>query len=135
MTRPSALIIEDDPKQGVIFQVALQQAGFDADVDQDGKLFAERLANPPPALIILDIHLPFASGIDIFKQIKSSENWAKAVVIVATADLLLSKSLEGRADHVLVKPVSVRRIMNIVSTRWPALSAAGLPENKEARYG
>lgn len=135
MTRPSALIIEDDPKQGIIFQVALQQAGFDADIDPDGKLFSARLANPPPALIILDIHLPFASGIDIFEQIKSNENWAKAVVIVATADLLLSKSLEGKAEYVLIKPVSVTRIMNIVSTRWPAQIPAGLPEDKEVRYG
>jgi len=131
MTKPYALIIEDDPKLGEIFQVALQQAGFDADIDQTGKHFSARLASPAPALIILDIHLPYASGMDIFEQIKSNENWANAVVIVATADLFLSKSLKGRADYVLIKPVSVTRIMSIIASRWPGLTSSDfLPKNK-----
>jgi DNA-binding response OmpR family regulator len=126
MTKPYALIIEDDPKLGVIFQVALQQAGFDADIDQTGKHFPARLAGPAPTLVILDIHLPYASGMDIFEQIRSSENWAKSVVIVVSADLFLSKSFEGKADYVLIKPVSVARIMNIVASRWPGQASSDL---------
>jgi DNA-binding response OmpR family regulator len=119
MTRPRALIIEDDPKLGEIFQVALQQAGFDTDVDRTAKNFSARLNEDPPVLIILDIHLPYASGIEIFEQIRFHERWADAIVVVTTADLYLARSLEGKADYVLIKPVSVARLMGIVSSHWP----------------
>jgi DNA-binding response OmpR family regulator len=131
MNKPSALIIEDDPKLGVIFQVALQQAGFDVEVDQSGKHFSRRLAGSPPALIILDIHLPYASGSDIFEEIMSNGDWSQATVIVTTADLIRAKPLEGRADYVLIKPVSIARILNIVASHWPDLAASEVPRNTD----
>ncbi|NOH02892.1 MAG: response regulator [Chloroflexi bacterium] len=119
MTNPTALVIEDDPKLGVIYQTALRQFGFDAELDDMGRDFRARLVNPAPALIILDIHLPYASGIEILEQIKADKAWREAVVIVATADLFLSKSLASQADHVMIKPVSVDQIMKIVVGHWP----------------
>ena len=119
MVKRSALIIEDDPKLCVIYQTALQQAGFETDLDSTGNQFSDKLSAMRPDLVILDIHLPYASGKDILDQIRSDERWAKAVVIVTTADLLLSKSLEKQADYVLIKPVSVGRLMKIVASCWP----------------
>ncbi len=119
MTQLSALIIEDDPKLGVIFQTALQQAGFETELDATGYQFSNKLSSAAPDLVILDIHLPYASGKDILNQIRSDELWVNTIVIVTTADLFLSKSLEKQADYVLIKPVSVGRLMRIVSSHWP----------------
>jgi DNA-binding response OmpR family regulator len=134
MTKLSALIIEDDPKLGVIFKMALEEAGFEAEVDQSGKHFSARLKNPVPTLVILDIHLPYASGIDIFKRIKADESWMKAFVIVTTADLFLAKTFENRADYVLIKPVSVAKIMRIVNSRWPRQISSDLPSEINNQY-
>jgi len=119
MTPRSALIIEDDPKLGVIFQTALQQAGFEATLDSTGYQFSNKLSSSAPDLVILDIHLPYASGKDILDQIRSDELWGNTVVIVTTADLFLSKSLEKQANYVLIKPVSVGRLMKIIASHWP----------------
>jgi two-component system response regulator len=119
MIQRSALIMEDDPKLGVIFQTALQQAGFETDLDSTGYQFSNKLSSAAPDLIILDIHLPYASGKDILEQIRSDELWANTVVILTTADFILSKSLEKQADYVLIKPVSVGRLMKIVASHWP----------------
>jgi DNA-binding response OmpR family regulator len=121
MTKPYALIIEDDPKLGTIFQIALQQGGFDAEIDSTGKQFSARLSSTAqiPDLVILDIHLPYASGQEIMGQIRSNDRWANTFVIVATADLHLAKSLEKQANHVLIKPVSVGRLMKIIASQWP----------------
>ena len=121
MTKLSALIIEDDPKLGVIFKMALEEAGFEAEVDQSGKHFSARLKNPVPTLVILDIHLPYASGM-------------KAFVIVTTADLFLAKTFENRADYVLIKPVSVAKIMRIVNSRWPRQISSDLPSEINNQY-
>jgi DNA-binding response OmpR family regulator len=119
MAKRSALIIEDDPKLCVIYQTALRQAGFETDLDSTGSQFPDKLSSMQPDLVVLDIHLPYASGKDILEQIRSDERWAKVVVIVTTADLFLSKSLEKQADYVLIKPVSVGRLMKIVASCWP----------------
>lgn len=118
MNRRSALILEDDPKLGEIYQLALQQAGFDTTLDQTARNFSARLGDPAPDLVVLDIHLPYASGVDIFEQIRAHAAWGKAIIIVTTADLYLAKTLEGKADHILIKPVSISRLTNIVSTHW-----------------
>ena len=36
-------------------------------------------------------------------------------IIIATADLFAAKSLQGKADYVLSKPVSVGRLLEILS--------------------
>ena len=113
MTRPLALIIEDDPKLGAIIQIALQKAGFDTDLDPDGNLYAQKLEERLPALIILDVHMPFASGVDILEQLHADERWKHIPIIVTTADLQRSKSLQGKAEYVLLKPVSISHLVGL----------------------
>jgi CheY-like chemotaxis protein len=61
------------------------------------------------------MHLPYASGADILRQIRSNKRWAKVPIIVATADLFAAKSLQDQAEYVLVKPVGVGRLLEIAS--------------------
>ena len=119
MTRPIALIIEDDPKLGVVFQIALQKAGFDTDLDPDGNLYTQKLEERLPALIILDVHIPFASGVDVLQQLRTNERWMHIPVVVTTADLQYSKSLQGKAEYVLLKPVSVSQLVSIATRFLP----------------
>ncbi len=115
MTKPFAMIVEDDPKLGIIYEAALQQAGYDTYLDTDGDQIMKKLPDLKPTLIILDAHLPYASGADILHRIRADERWAKIPIIVATADLFVAKSLQGLAEYVLVKPVGLGRLLEIVS--------------------
>jgi DNA-binding response OmpR family regulator len=115
MTKPLAIIVEDDPKLGAIYETALKQAGYDTYLDANGDQVMNHLPTVDPALVILDAHLPFASGVDILRQIRSDPRWSSVPIIVATADLFLAKSLEGMAEYVLLKPISVERLLEITS--------------------
>ncbi len=127
MTEIDALVIEDDPKLGIIYQTALRQFGFNAQIDNTGGNFHKRLTNPAPELIILDIHLPYATGKEILEMIRADESWKVAVVIVATADIFLAKFLENQADYVLIKPASVDQIKKIIIRHWPDRIPPDLP--------
>ena len=85
MTQPYALVLEDDPKLGVIFQTALQQAGYDTDLDENGNRYRALLNTRQPYLVILDLHLPFAFGGDILNEIRAK--YPDTIVAVVTADL------------------------------------------------
>lgn len=114
MSQPYALIIEDDPSLGAIFQTALRQAGYDADLDEDGDGYRALLDARQPDLVILDLHLPFAFGGDILAEIRAQ--YPDTVVAIVTADFIKAKSLTGKADHVLIKPVSVASLLRLAET-------------------
>lgn len=114
MTRPLALIMEDDPKIGMIYETTLQQAGYDTFLDKEGNQILDKLAQSDPALVILDMHVPYASGAEIIESIRANERWADLPVILSTADLLAARALQGKASYVLAKPVSVGRLLEII---------------------
>ncbi len=115
MTPPFALIIEDDPMLGKVYLTALRTIGFEAALDPDGDLYAAVLAKRLPDIIFLDLHLPYASGAEILAAIRANEAWQAIPVVVMTADIITAKQMEGRAEKVLIKPVSVMRIQEIAS--------------------
>ncbi len=115
MSEPFALIVEDDPKLGAIFETALRQAGFETSLDADGNRWTTFLSKHKPDLVILDLHLPYASGTDILHQLRSDDHSKGIPVVVVTADIFLAKSMESQADFVLLKPVSIARLLEIVA--------------------
>jgi len=119
MTQPYALIIEDDPKLGMIYQTALQQTGYETDLDENGNRYRALLDARQPDLVILDLHLPFAFGGDVLSDIRAK--CPGAVVAIVTADFIKAKTLTGKADHILIKPVSVASLLRLAESIKGAL--------------
>jgi DNA-binding response OmpR family regulator len=115
MTRPLALIIEDDPKLSTIYDTVVTQAGYETEIIRRGDEALKRLSSVSPRLILLDLHLPYVSGIELLKVIRATETLAKTPVIVLTADLYLAESLEELADHVIIKSYGVSRLRELVA--------------------
>ncbi|MCC6260463.1 MAG: response regulator [Anaerolineales bacterium] len=114
MPKPYAIIVEDDPKLSAIFQATLEKADFETAIDANGDKYPALLDKAEPTLVILDIHLPFASGVDILEVIR--KRYPNTVVVVVTADFIKAKTVTGKADHVLIKPVSVARLLKIAES-------------------
>ena len=115
MTPPLALIIEDDPKLSTIYDTVATQAGYETEIIRRGDEALKRLSFVSPSLILLDIHLPYVSGIELLKVIRATETLAKTPVIVLTADLYLADSLENQADYVIIKSYGVSRLRELVA--------------------
>lgn len=105
MTKPFVLIVEDDPQLGNIFTLALQ-TDFETELCPTGNEALGRLETLVPAVVVLDLHLPGVSGLDILKHIRESERLKNTRVMLATADHLQADFLQGQADLVLLKPIS-----------------------------
>jgi CheY-like chemotaxis protein len=132
MSKPLALIIEDDPDLSEIFSVSLRGGGFETEIISDGRIAIERLAGNPPAIIVLDLHLPHVDGATILEQIRANERFAKTAVILATADAQLADGLRSKADLILLKPVGVDQLRELAKRmllRWhePDGSAKATP--------
>jgi two-component system response regulator QseB len=106
----SALIIEDDYDLGdMIAEVFRDYVGWDIEWIRNGQEAFEYLNHCAPDLIVLDLHLPDVSGMDILSYIRggSDAKKAKTPVIIITADAILARDAEAMADIVLVKPMHI----------------------------
>jgi CheY-like chemotaxis protein len=112
-TPPEVLIVEDAPEIGAIFAEILQMDGMKVEVIMDGALALHRLETFTPDLILLDMHLPHVSGMEILAYIRESEHLKAVKVIAVTANALLAADLEDKADLTLLKPVTFDQISDL----------------------
>ena len=110
-----ALIIEDDYDTTVVFQEALEAAGYKTEVLRSGDKALKRLVETTPGVVVLDIYLPRVAGTTILEHIRGDQRFAETHVVIVTADPTMAETLtiEEAADLVLVKPVSFRQLRDL----------------------
>jgi two-component system KDP operon response regulator KdpE len=110
MDKPYALVVDDDPAVAELFQRALQDAGYQAEILDNGHKAQARLVFTTPDLILLDLHLPNLSGEVILRQIRGQQRLGHTRVLVTTGDRAAAERFAGLADQVLVKPVGYEQV-------------------------
>lgn len=115
----SGLVIEDDPDLAEIFSRALTAAGFDVEALRDGAQASERLNQVIPNIILLDMHVPYISGVELLAQIYADARLKNVPVVVTTADARLGESLADAVDFVLIKPISYAQLREITARLRP----------------
>jgi len=111
--KPLAFVIEDDKNLALAFAEAVEEADYEVEVLNDGKVAMERLAETTPTIVILDLHIPHVKGSEILDYIRSTERLENIRVIVASADDHRAAELRGIADLVLLKPVGFRQLQQL----------------------
>ncbi len=111
-TLKQGMIIEDDEDLSIIFSEALNLAGFETKTIRDGQVAMDELETCQPIVIVLDLHLPHVSGLEILAKIRADERLKDAKVIIATADPRMSDQVE-EADFVLIKPISFAQLRDL----------------------
>lgn len=121
MKKPLALVIEDEEDLASIFSRVLDMGKFRCQAVRDGNLALEQLALTLPDLVLLDLHLPHVSGVEILRRIRANERLNHTRVVVVTADLVKAESLASLADAILVKPISINQLLETVAHLYPPI--------------
>lgn len=80
------LVIEDDEDTRVLLEFILNRAGFNIYLAIDGEAALDRIeTETPPALILLDILMPYHDGFEVLQAIKANEQWQQIPVIMLTS--------------------------------------------------
>lgn len=123
--------VEDDESIQSLELYTLRSAGFEASGFTDGDSFLDALRAEKPELVILDVMLPGASGVELLKQMKASGGTHDIPVIMATAkgaEYDKIQSLDLGADDYLVKPFGM---MEMVSRVKAVLRRCQSGQNRE----
>lgn len=116
-TKPTILIVEDEPaisgfiRRGLIFE------GYDVESVDDGRAGLERVRDQRPDLLILDLMLPGLDGLEITRRIRAAdevESLPPLPILMLTArDTVEDRvsGLEAGADDYLVKPFAFEELL------------------------
>jgi len=147
-----ALVVDDDRVIADLVVFTLRRSGFEALIANDAASAVRRWQDDQPDLIILDINLPGAPGLEngfaICKRIRSEANTPIILLTVRADEQDIVRGLEAGADDYVLKPFSPRQLMarvQAVMRRFRAtnfaqpssLSAKGLdfhPKLREIRF-
>lgn len=119
MSDPLALILEDDPKLAELYETVLKGCRYETRTIESGRDAQRELETLAPALVLLDIHLPYVSGMELLEQIQADERFKGTTIIVMTADLYTAKDLEGHVEHVLLKTHGISALRRIATQAHP----------------
>ncbi len=120
------LIVEDEPDIRDVLAFNLRQAGHQVLTAGSGADALAALAQGP-ALVVLDLMLPDASGVEICKAIKHDPRTKHVAVLMLTArgeEIDRVVGFEVGADDYVTKPFSTRELMLRVNA---VLRRAGAP--------
>ncbi len=118
MSQPLAFIIEDSAVFSLMFSKALSEE-FEVEAISDGEAALGRLSETVPNLILLDLHLPGASGKRILDAIKADARLEKTRIILTTGDERQAEELQDTVDIVLLKPIAPYQLRELASRMKP----------------
>ena len=99
------LIAEDEPLMRKTISLKLEKEGYSIIDCIDGKEALEKIETENPDMVITDIMLPYASGLEIIKAAKE-KNKAMAVIVLSALgqEKTIEEAFELGSDDYIKKP-------------------------------
>ena len=81
------LVVDDEPHIGLVLRPYLEQLGYSVSFARTlGEARAALRTSPPTDGLLLDIHLPDGSGLDLLRDLRLKGDTARLPVLVLTAE-------------------------------------------------
>lgn len=112
------LIADDEPDILEIISYNLSNEGYHIFLAKDGNEAIEKAKEVHPDLILLDIMMPYKSGVEVCRVLRSQADFENTLIMFLTAlndDTTHIKSLEIGADDYITKPVSPKVLTSRVN--------------------
>ena len=114
------LIVEDDRSQAMFAEGILRTADISTKVLLSSDNLLPTIEAYKPDLILMDLHLPNASGIELTELIRKSEQFQNTPIVFLSGEAdedIQMDALEAGGDDFLTKPIRPRRLISAVQNR------------------
>ncbi|MFZ5636928.1 MAG: ATP-binding protein [Pseudomonadota bacterium] len=135
------LVADDQPTNRVVLQRLLEKAGHRTVFAEDGERVLDIMAEETPDLVLLDLHMPGLSGLEVIRQarVMQAGQSRRTPIVVLSADATVESMREAEragARVYLTKPISVPKLLDTIAgiaaaTEGGTAIAAAQPENGE----
>jgi DNA-binding response OmpR family regulator len=117
-TQPSLsiLVVEDDEHISQVLRFMLERQGYHVVHLADGRAAASHVGSAAavPALVLLDVMLPYVDGFEIVRLIRARADWASVPVLMLTAkntERDTVRALDAGASDFVIKPFQPNELL------------------------
>jgi FixJ family two-component response regulator len=104
-SRGEIFVVDDDPAVRETLSMVLSAAGYEVICFADGAALLAVARNRTPACILLDVHIPGKSGLDILKELHGEDYPAPIFMISGQGDITMAVSaIKSGALDFIEKP-------------------------------
>src|SRR6202012_4017811 len=104
-TRGEVFVVDDDPAVRETLSIVLSASGYQVICFADGAALLAVARTRSPACILLDVHIPGKSGLDILKELHAEDYPAPIFMISGHGDIAMAVSaIRGGALDFIEKP-------------------------------
>lgn len=106
MNRNLILVVDDDASLRRVVQMQLQEAGYEVALAGDGESARVVIDEQHPKLVITDLRMPSADGMDLLRHIRESAQEITVIMITAfaTVETAVAAMKAGAYDYI-TKPI------------------------------
>ncbi len=130
--KASILIADDEPDILEIVQYNLEKQGYQVYTAINGREAIEKAKLLHPQLIILDVMMPYQTGIEICRYLRTLPDFKDTLILLLTAlndEATHIKGLDSGADDYVSKPISPKVLVSRVNA---LLRRAPRPEDEKS---
>jgi CheY-like chemotaxis protein len=118
--RPRILVVDDDHSIRELVRLHLANAGYQVLGAEDAVEAGRLVVQTAPALILIDVNMPYMSGYDFAAALKADPATRDIPVVFLTIDEdVANRAGELGAVAYLRKPVSADRLLDVVRLYVP----------------
>ncbi len=119
-------IVDDDPAVRDALSVLFSMDGYQVETFSDGDTFLKSASKSLPACIMLDVHMPGRSGIEILKALNAEQYPAPIFIISGQGDIPMAvEAIRCGAFDFIEKPFSADTVLARVKEGIAAMAKAG----------
>ncbi|MEM8877392.1 MAG: response regulator, partial [Pseudomonadota bacterium] len=112
----SIYIVDDDPAIRDALSMVFKLEGFEVSEFSNGEDFLSIANQQPPSCVLLDIHMPGRSGMDILKEIDAAHFAAPVFIISGRGDIPTAvAAIKMGAFDFIEKPFDAETVVERVS--------------------
>jgi two-component system phosphate regulon response regulator PhoB len=126
MTKPTVLIIEDEPALVEVLSYNLINEGFEVLTANDGQTGLRRAQELIPDLVVLDLMLPGMDGLQVCQQLRAGPKTQDIRILMLTARSEEVDEIVGfnmGADDYVTKPFKVKPLIHRIKALLRRMSA------------
>jgi two-component system KDP operon response regulator KdpE len=126
------LVVDDEPSILAAMAPLLRSRGYDVSTAMSGRGALDALEHDPPDLIVLDLGLPDADGIEICRLIRDGS--ATPIIVLSARGKEADKvaALDAGADDYVTKPFGSEELLARIRVALRRLEPPGAPEGQLA---
>jgi two-component system response regulator FixJ len=133
MTNRNVYLVDDEDSVRESAELLLDVAGYEVEAFSSGSRFLEHLATAAPGCVVLDIHMPGLSGLDVLRIMRERGCDYPVIILTGQGDVGMAvQAMKGGAADFLEKPYRNETLLATIHDALHSLDAS-LEEREKVR--